>query len=102
VYALAVLFAAYTGVRAAELQGLQVGDVTLSEIPGTVGSMRFVGTKTKRKAVPDGGGELRGTEPSVWVEGTPKSHASTDRVVPLGPWLADDLRDYWQMTYGTI
>lgn len=94
VYALVVLFAAYTGVRAAELQGLQVGDVTLSEIPGTVGSMRIVRTKTKRKAVPHGGGELRGTVPSVWVEGTPKSHASTDRVVPLAPWLADDLRDY--------
>ena len=32
VYALAVLFAAHTGVRAAELQGLQVQDVTLSEV----------------------------------------------------------------------
>lgn len=88
VYALAVLFAAYTGVRAAELQGLQVGDVTLSDIPGTVGSVRIA--RTKKKARPDGdeGAALQ------WQEGTPKSHASTDRVVPLAPWLADDLRDY--------
>ena len=27
-------------------------------------------------------------------QGTPKSDASTNRVVPLAPWLADDLRDY--------
>lgn len=88
VYALAVLFAAYTGVRAAELQGLQVGDVTLSDIPGTVGSVRIV--RTKKKGRPDGGGDAA----LQWQEGTPKSHASTDRVVPLTPWLADDLRVY--------
>jgi integrase len=41
VYALAILFAAHTGVRAAELQGLQVQDVTLSDISGTVGSIRI-------------------------------------------------------------
>lgn len=29
-----------------------------------------------------------------WVYGTPKSDASTDRVVPLAPWLADELREY--------
>jgi integrase len=80
VYALAVLFTAYTGVRAAELQGLQVGDVTLSDIPGTVGAVRVIRTATRR----DG----------KWISGTPKSDASTDRVVPLAPWLADDLRDY--------
>ena len=34
IYALAVLFAAHTGVRAAELQGLQVQHITLSDIPG--------------------------------------------------------------------
>jgi integrase len=80
VYALAVLFAAHTGVRASELQGLQVGDVTLSDIPGTVGAVRIQRTAAKR----DG----------QWFAGTPKSDASTDRVVPLAPWLADELRDY--------
>lgn len=80
VYALAVLFAAHTGIRASELQGLQVQDVTLSDIPGTVGSIRVTRT-AKRK----------GRE---WIYGTPKSDASTDRVVPLASWLADELRDY--------
>lgn len=80
VYALAVLFAAHTGVRASELQGLQVRDVTLSTHPATVGSIRVVRT-AKRK----------GRE---WIYGTPKSEASSDRVVPLAPWLADELRDY--------
>ena len=48
VYALAVLFTAYSGVRAAELQGLQVGDLTLSDIPGTVGSVRVQRTAQRR------------------------------------------------------
>lgn len=79
-HALAVLFTAYSGVRAAELQGLQLGDLTLSDIPGTVGSVRVQRTAQRR------GGK--------WSQGTPKSDASTNRVVPLAPWLADDLRDY--------
>jgi integrase len=89
VYALAVLFAAHTGVRAAELQGLQVGDVTLSDIPGTVGSIRIA--RTMKRARPDGAPADATLE---WIEGTPKSDASTDRVVPLAPWLADELRQY--------
>jgi integrase len=89
VYALAVLFAAYTGVRAAELQGLQVQDVTLSDLPGTVGRVRVV--RTKKKGRPEGADQAA---PLQWIQGTPKSDASTDRVVPLPPWLADDLRDY--------
>jgi integrase len=89
VYALAVMFAARTGVRAAELQGLQVGDVSLSDIPGTVGSIRI--TRTMKRARPDG---ADAKAPLEWIEGTPKSDASTDRVVPLAPWLADDMRDY--------
>ncbi|OCB25696.1 integrase [Mycobacterium malmoense] len=80
VYALAVLFAAHTGVRAAELQGLQVQDVTLSDIPGTVGSIRVVRTAMRKMG--------------QWQYGTPKSDASSDRVVPLAPWLADELRQY--------
>lgn len=80
VYALAVLFAAHTGVRASELQGLQVGDVTLSDIPGTVGAVRVVRTAARKSG--------------AWTYGTPKSEASSDRVVPLAPWLADELRQY--------
>ena len=100
VYALAVVFACYTGVRVAELQGLQVGDVTLSDIPGTVGSVRIVRTKKKAKAAAPAPSDVatNATEvdsaPLVWTEGTPKSDASTDRTVPLAPWLADDMRDY--------
>jgi integrase len=86
VYALGVLFAAHTGVRAAELQGLQVQDVTLSDIPGTVGAVRITRTATRRRVEPD--------KPTQWIYGTPKSDASTDRAVPLAPWLADELRDY--------
>lgn len=80
VYALAVLFTAHTGVRAAELQGLQVQDVTLSSLPATVGAIRVMRTKKRDKG--------------QWIEGTPKSDASTDRVLPLASWLADDLRAY--------
>lgn len=80
IYALAVLFAAHTGVRASEIQGLQVKDITLSDIPGTVGSIRITRTKKRKDR--------------QWNEGTPKSDASTDRVVPLAPWLADEMREY--------
>lgn len=80
VYALAILFTAHTGVRAAELQGLQVGDVTLSDIPGTAGAVRIVRTATPRNG--------------QWITGTPKSAASTNRTVPLAPWLADEMRHY--------
>jgi integrase len=79
VYALAILFAAYTGVRAAELQGLQVQDVTLSDIPGTTGAVNVARTAAKQNG--------------QWSRGTPKT-AKSARVVPLAPWLADDLREY--------
>ena len=85
VYAFAVLFAAHTGVRASELQGLQVQDVTLSDIPGTVGSIRIQRTAQRKGR--------------VWVYGTPKSDASSDRVVPLAPWLTDELREYLTATH---
>ncbi|EHB56390.1 phage integrase family protein [Mycolicibacterium rhodesiae JS60] len=80
VYALAVLSTAHTGVRASELQGLQVQDVTMSDIPGTIGSIRIERTAKRKNR--------------VWTYGTPKSDASSDRVVPLAPWLADELRQY--------
>ncbi|MCV7343799.1 tyrosine-type recombinase/integrase [Mycolicibacterium rhodesiae] len=85
VYALAVLFTAHTGVRASELQGLQVQDVTLSDIPGTVGSIRVERTAKRKNR--------------DWTYGTPKSDASSDRVVPLAPWLADELRVYLTDTH---
>ncbi|OBJ61278.1 site-specific integrase [Mycobacterium sp. 1423905.2] len=92
VYGLAVVFAAYTGVRVAELQGLQVGDVVLADIPGTVGSVRIERTKKKTRVAVEGEHDV--PAPLRWQEGTPKSDASTDRVIPLAPWLSDDLRQY--------
>jgi integrase len=79
-YAFAVTFAAHTGVRASELQGLRVQDVALSDLSGTVGAVQVRRTASKT------GGK--------WTFGTPKSDASTNRIVPLAPWLADDLREY--------
>jgi integrase len=93
VYGLAVVFAAYTGVRVAELQGLQVQDLTVSDIPGTVGSIRITRTKKKARAVSEADAHDE-PAPLVWIEGTPKSDASTDRTIPFPPWLADDMRDY--------
>nr|WP_231965795.1 site-specific integrase [Mycobacterium sp. E802] len=82
IYALAVLFAAHTGVRASELQGLQVQDITL---PATVDNGEVATVRISRTA------KRKGRQ---WIYGTPKSEASTDRVVPLAPWLADELRQY--------
>ncbi|WP_158599283.1 tyrosine-type recombinase/integrase [Williamsia muralis] len=77
--ALAVTFSAYTGVRAGELRGLELGDLDLPERSGAPGSVSVTRTKTRRR-----GG---------WEVGTPKSARST-RVVPIDGWLADDLRAY--------
>lgn len=84
IFALAVTFAAFTGVRAAELAGLEIADLTLSDVPGTVGAIRVHRTKTRRK--------LKGQD-AQWKVGTPKSEKST-RTVPLDAWLADDMREY--------
>jgi integrase len=54
-----------------------------------VGSIRI--QRTMKRARPEGASE---DAPLSWQEGTPKSDASTNRVVPLAPWLADELRDY--------
>lgn len=79
IYGLVVLFAAFTGLRAGELAGLNVGDLLLPQIPGSAGSVSVTGT---RRAVAGG-----------WETGSPKS-AKSRRVVPIDPWLADDLRGY--------
>lgn len=67
-----ILFLAYTGVRAAELCGLNVGDLRR----GTVS----IGRTRKRTG-------------GAWVEDTPKSVKSTRRV-PLPGWLAERMREY--------
>jgi hypothetical protein len=46
--------------------------VTLSDITGTVGSIRI--TRTMKRARPEGAAE---DAPLEWIEGTPKSDAST-------------------------
>jgi integrase len=83
VYALMVEFMANTGLRASEVSGLHIADVTsppaLAGQPPKV-SVRVVRTKTRK------GGD--------WVTGTPKSKRSANRVVPLPGWLAAKLADY--------
>jgi len=72
---------AHTGLRAAEVQGLEVRDITLTTGPdgGTKGSVHVQRTKTRRKR--------------EWVTGTPKSKASK-RTVPLPSWLAARMAAY--------
>jgi integrase len=81
VYGLLVLFMAYTGLRAGEVQGLEVRDVILTTGPdgNERGSIRVQRTKSRRKR--------------EWVTGTPKSKTSK-RTVPLPGWLATRLAAY--------
>nr|WP_234807827.1 hypothetical protein [Mycolicibacterium bacteremicum] len=65
--------------------------MTLSAIPGTVGSIRITRTARRKRVKREDGSPSATVQ---WVYGTPKSDASTDRIVPLAPWLADELRDY--------
>lgn len=76
-YALMVEFMAYTGLRAAEVAGLEVGDLVFT--PGPKCSVKVARTKDRKH------GE--------WVNGTPKSKKSR-RTVPLPPWLAERMADY--------
>jgi integrase len=85
VYELLTYFAAYTGLRAAELAGCEVGDATFA--PGPAGVRAHVNvrrTKTRR------GGQ--------WVVGTLKSKRSR-RTVPLPSWLGVRMRDYLDTTH---
>jgi integrase len=79
IYGLVVLFAAFTGLRAGELAGLNFGDLMLPQVPGLAGSLSVTRT---RRAVRGG-----------WETSTPKS-AKSRRVVPIDAWLVDDLRAY--------
>lgn len=77
VYELFFLFAAYTGLRAEELAGLEVADLTFSPGP------RCVVNVNRAKKRRDG----------EWVADTLKSARST-RTVPLPPWLTIKVADY--------
>lgn len=77
VYALMVEFMAYSGLRAAEVAGLAVGDLVFA--PGPKCTVKVARTR-----------ERKGRQ---WVTGTPKSKKSR-RTVPLPPWLATKLADY--------
>lgn len=83
VYGLVILFLAYTGVRAAELAGLEVGDLTLDP-EARRGTVRISRTKRRR------GGE--------WIVGTPKSRKSR-RTIPLDGWLVELLVVYLADTH---
>jgi integrase len=76
-YALMVEFTAYTGLRAAEVSGLEVGDLLFA--PGPRCSVNVRRTKGRKNG--------------AWVIGTLKSKKSR-RTVPLPPWLATKLADY--------
>lgn len=76
-YALMVEFMAYTGLRAAEVSGLEVGDLVFAPGPRCSANVR----RTKERK----GGQ--------WVVGTLKSKKSR-RTVPLPPWLAERMGEY--------
>jgi integrase len=77
VYELLTLFAAYTGLRAEELAGCEVGDLRLT--PGVRACIEVRRARKRR------GGE--------WSTDTLKS-AKSLRTVPLPPWLAARMADY--------
>jgi integrase len=77
VYELLTLFAAYTGLRAEELAGLEIGDLVFSPGPRCVVNVRR--SKKRREG--------------QWIADTLKSARST-RTVPLPPWLAAKVSDY--------
>ncbi|MCK8646891.1 tyrosine-type recombinase/integrase [Mycobacterium colombiense] len=82
VYELMTLFAAYTGLRAEELAGCEVGDLVFT--PGPKCTVNVSRAKKRR----DG----------VWVPDTLKS-AKSERTVPLPGWLGERMRDYLDNTH---
>ncbi|OBK18584.1 tyrosine-type recombinase/integrase [Mycobacterium asiaticum] len=76
-YALMVEFMAYTGLRAAEVSGLEVGDLVFE--PGPRCAVNVRRTKNRKNG--------------QWVTGTLKSKRSR-RTVPLPPWLAERMANY--------
>ncbi|MFN6544471.1 hypothetical protein [Mycolicibacterium nivoides] len=83
VYALMVEFMANTGLRASEVAGLEIADVTFAPtLAGQPPKASVRVNRTKRRS----GGQ--------WATGTPKSKRSAGRLVPLPGWLAVKLADY--------
>ncbi|WP_368834107.1 tyrosine-type recombinase/integrase [Mycobacterium intracellulare] len=80
VYELFMLFAAYTGLRAEELAGCEVGDLVITICPNTISAVVHVRRAKKRRG-------------GVWVDDTLKS-ARSARTVPLPDWLAGRMREY--------
>jgi integrase len=80
VYELLTLFAAYTGLRAEELAGLEVGDLTFA--PGPTGPTALVHVRRAKKR-----------RDGRWFTDSLKSSKSR-RTVPLPPWLAARMADY--------
>jgi integrase len=92
-YGLLTTFMAYTGLRAAEVSGLEVQHITMTKTPtGWRGSIDVQETK-RRRAKPKPG-------ESPIIVGTPKSERST-RTVPLAPWLAERMHNYLEHTHPT-
>lgn len=85
IYGLMVEFLAYTGIRSAELAGLEVGDLAFTTAPGNTDAplVRCVVNIRRTKNRKDG----------QWVTSTPKSRRSR-RSVPLPPWLAERMHAY--------
>ncbi|CAN5802453.1 hypothetical protein BH10ACT9_BH10ACT9_36570 [soil metagenome] len=81
VYELMVKFLCYSGLRKAELQGLEIRDLMLSHSANgiTKGNVRVERTKTRRRG--------------KWITGSTKSEKSR-RTVPLPGWLAAQMADY--------
>lgn len=82
IYGLVVLFAAFTGLRAGELAGCNVGDLWLPDSPGADGSVTVARQRQADANAPGG-----------WATGSLKT-AKAYRTVPIDGWLADDLRAY--------
>ena len=85
VYELLTLLVAYTGLRAEEVAGCEVADLTLG--PGPAGVRAQIAVRRAKKRV---GG--------VWMPDTLKSEHS-ERTVPLPGWLALRMRDYLGTTH---
>ncbi len=77
-----VEFMAYTGLRASEVVGLEIRDLSFAPVPA--GSPMKCMVRVERTKV------RRGSE---WLTGTPKSVRSR-RTVPLPGWLATKMADY--------
>lgn len=88
-YALVVMFAAFTGVRESELAGLNVGDIWLPNSPGAPGSVTV-----DRQRFPDASAtSSTGLDIPGWAIDTLKTPKAY-RTVPIDGWLADDMRAY--------